>query len=141
MNMPIQHEYTDEACRFVEVLTSETTGLPIGYCLGGGSPGPNVLAVGHSPLMDVVFERLSLLPTLPWMWGKLYLVTLDALDDGNITDARKAIPETPFDEIIMLPFSTFEGSDEKTADQSYWSVLKLCAGLGMIAGRGMRSTY
>jgi hypothetical protein len=122
-------------CHSVEILTSETTGKVIGYCLGGGRPGPNLLVSGHPPLIDDIFEKLIQIPTLPWMWGKLYLVNLNALDGEAQGNPWRTLNQITFDDSVFLPpldaASDVVGS---TADACK-TVLRACAGMGMIVGR------
>lgn len=139
MNMAIDTSTQTDMyeCRAVEVLTSETTGTVIGYCLGGGRPGPNLLISGFDPLISEIFEKLIEIPTLPWMWGQLYLVTLDALDaeyNGNPLEELNGIT---FDDVIFLPALDAAMDVPATAQDGYRTVLRACAGMGMIAGRGI----
>jgi hypothetical protein len=135
-DLALQNASTQE-CRFVEVLTSDKTGDVIGYRFGGGRPGPNVMAAAYAPISDYMFERMSDLPTLPWMWGSLFIINLDALADDEARDPLNRLAGVPIDALLTLPISSLEGNETTAADQSYWATLKLCADLGMIQGRGL----
>lgn len=135
-------EITDTyECRAVEVLTSANTGKVIGYCLGGGRPGPNLLVSGFDPLIDQLFDRLLKIPTLPWMWGKLYLVSLNALDEEYYGKPLAALEEVFFDDTVFLPSLDAEIVPKGTVRDSYRTVLRACAGMGMIAGRGISDEH
>jgi hypothetical protein len=124
-------------CRFVEILTTENSGENIGYRYGGSFPGPNALIAGTSALIEALTDQLDQLPTLPWMWGKLYLVKIDGIELLDICDAESALAHVRFDEVILLPHTKGFGNWQATVDQAYWTTLKLCRRLGMIAGRGV----
>lgn len=126
-----------QECRFVEVLTTEISGEQIGYRYGGSFPGPNALIAGTSALIEAVSDRLYQLPTLPWMWGKLYLVEIDEIDLLDMSDAESALAHERFDEVILLPHAKGFENWQTAVDQAYWTTLKLCRRLGMIEGRGV----
>ncbi|WP_300039587.1 hypothetical protein [uncultured Roseobacter sp.] len=126
-------------CRAVEVLTSQKTGHVIGYCLGGGRPGPNLLVSGFDPLMAELFEKLIEIPTLPWMWGQLYLVSLNALDEEYSGNPQQALEYTFFDDTLFLPPLDAAMDLPAILQDNYRAVLRACAGMGMIAGRGIPS--
>lgn len=125
------------ACKFVEVLTTKDSGEAIGYRFGGDRPGPNALVAGDAPLMEALFERLHDLPTLPWMWGKLYLVTLDGVECTGLPDISRCIPDMTFDALILLPYAPGADTHDFSVDRAYWDSLRLCRQLGMIEGRGV----
>ena len=124
------------ACGCVEVLTTERTGNRFGYRLVGASAGPQIVVAGTCSSAEKVFDRMLSIPTLPWMRGNLILVRLDALDDfvGEISALK---PFGKIDRTLILPWT----SDEETSDlftrRSYHKVLRACADLGKIAGRGV----
>lgn len=123
--------------RFVEILTDVRTGDPFGYALGGGRPGPNVMVAGFTDEIENLFHRLNQLPSLPWMWGKLYLVDLDAVHADAIANPRICVAEVPIDELLLLPSRVLHRCETASGAQSYLDVLQLCARLGMISGRGL----
>lgn len=125
-------------CRFVEVLTTEASGEVIGYRYGGSQPGPNVMVAGDARLMDAVFDRLSHLPTFPWMRGKLYLIELDGIECAGLGDAQRHLADVILDDLILLPNAPGRADHDAAVDAGYWAVLRLCSRLGMIDGRGVR---
>lgn len=136
--MPI-HSFppaSPDTCSFIEVLTAESTGKTIGYRLGGARPGPNALVATYAMDMEVLVEKLAALPTLPWMWGSLYLVSLDALDETHSNDVKNCIPDVAFDETIIFPPGNAEVQYGQTGD-AYVQTLRMCKGMGMIQGRGV----
>lgn len=124
--------------RFVEILTAPITGNAIGYGFGGSLPGPNALVAGDAALIEALSERLLRLPTLPWMWGKLYLVSIDGSDCADLEDVRDCLAEVQLDELILLPHTKTLQGWQQSVDQGYWTTLRLCSRLGMIEGRGVR---
>lgn len=124
-------------CGFVEVLTMEISGEQIGYAHGGSFPGPHALVAGKSTLIEALSDRLSQLPSLPWMWGKLYLVEIDGIEPLDLRDAQSSLGHVQFDEVILLPYANGFENWQNTVDQAYWTTLKLCRRLGMIEGRGI----
>lgn len=126
----------DRECRAVEVLTSDRTGDVIGYRVGGGRPGPNLLVIGAGAVIETLFERLIGLPTLPWMWGRLYLVSQDAVEPGLKGCPFGTLPEVVFDDVLALPLSEAQEDADPVRD-SYRVILRACSGMGMIAGRGV----
>ena len=128
---------TMKECPFVEVLTAEVSGAEIGFRFGGNYPGPNALIAGDVALIDALSDRLLALPTLPWMWGKLYLVEIDGIARLDIRDAQSGLAHVMFDEVILLPHAKTFADWQGTVNQAYWTTLKLCRRLGMIEGRGV----
>lgn len=124
-------------CKFVEVLTAETSGDIVGYRFGGSQPGPNALVAGDAALMEALFERLNQLPTLPWMWGKLYLVALDDTECGDLNEVQRTLCGTVLDELVLLPHTLGEPACQHSSDRAYWTTLRMCRQLGMIQGRGV----
>ena len=137
MNNDFATKDSVQESRFVEVLTFGGAATQIGYRLGGAQPGPNVLVAGHAPIADTIYDRVMALPTLPWMYGKLYLIVLDALDKGTIGDPLNFVPEEQIDEVLFLPFCRQSAFADDAAKQGYRTLLKTCARLGMINGRGV----
>lgn len=123
-------------CGFVEVLNDARDARPFGYKIGGARPGPTVVVAGYAPVAHDIYDRLLKLPTLPWLRGSLVLITLDALD-VTIINEDLANQIGPVDRTLHLPFSANQDHDEATRE-GYWTVLKLCAQLRMISGRGVK---
>lgn len=130
--------FVDES-KFVEVLTSEDSGDLIGYRIGGACPGPSAVLAGHPALIEALFDRFIAVPTLPWMWGSLHLVSLEFVEDGDLTELQTFLPTVRVDGLIMLPYSKIDGGYAAAIEQGYWAGLRLCAQLGMIEGRGVKS--
>jgi hypothetical protein len=127
---------TPEA-RHVDVLTSPESGVVVGYRVQGGRPGPHLLVGGFSPNADVIFDRFLDLPTLPWLSGSVSLLIVDALDESGCFETAASGPWSKIDEILFLPFAGEEPEDKLAQRNSYWSILRACAKLGMIDGRGV----
>lgn len=121
----------------VEVLTSRTGRAVLGYHIGGFRPGPRLLVAGHDPVASLVYDRLLALPTLGWMRGKLTLVRLNLMEqEGLAAHFGTTVPEHP-DDILFLPYRLDEVHHPRATRMGYWSVLRSCAQLGMIDGRGI----
>ncbi len=126
------------ACNLVEVLTAEHSGETIGYAFGGNNPGPNAVITGATALIEALYDRLGGLPTLPWMWGKLYLVEIDGIEVLDVDDVKSCLADVVIDDLIMLPHP--HGTAEicqHSVERAYWATLRLCRQLGMIEGRGV----
>jgi len=128
---------------YIQDLSSGLFPGHFGFLIGGHSAGPNIVVAGSTRLTGQVYQRLLLLPTLSRLKGQLFLLDLDRLDgpDG-IETVRDLLPEdAEIDGQLFLPFV---GVDDMWGDvqhgavkEAYWSVLRLCAALGMISGRGI----
>lgn len=125
-------------CRFVEVLTAQISGNTIGYRFGGSLAGPNALVAGEAALVDALFDRLHRLPTLPWKWGKLYIVVLDGVECLDLDSVRICLADVQLDELIMLPHTKGSPVWQHSVDPAYWTTLRLFQRLGMMEGRGIR---
>lgn len=132
---PDGHADLNAGCGFVEVLDHSRDARAFGYRIGGARPGPTVVVAGYAPVAPGIYDRLLKLPTLPWMRGTLVLVTLDALDAAAIDE--ELVGQTgPVERILLLPYPARSDS-EREIRRGYWTVLKTCARLGMISGRGV----
>ena len=130
------HRVPDATAGFVDVLTTENNGRVFGYRLTGATAGPCIVVAGSCGSAMPVFERLLSIPTLPWMRGSLVLVQLDRLDDIP-ADLGAITPLGPIDRTIMLPWGYAKAPDDLSIRRNYHLVLRACAGMGMIAGRGV----
>lgn len=124
-------------CAFVEVLTSPASGRPYGYHLKGGFSGPTLAVLGHGANAEAVFDRLLSIHSLRWMHGTLVLLRIDEGLD-LLADIERNGGIGPIDRTMVLPLS-----DVASAQPDRWphtSVLRFCATLGMIDGRGLPPT-
>ncbi len=125
-------------CGYVEIMATEQTGTSFGYRLVGASAGPQIVVAGICPSAAQVFVRLLAIPSLPWMRGNLVLIRLDALD--NLWgDLSLMSPLGEIDRTLILPWSDIEDTDAELIRRGYLMVLRACAELGMICGRGVAS--
>ena len=124
-------------CSFVEVLTTARDGGIFGHKLTGANTGPSLLVAGHRNLVTAILDRLVGLPTLPWMRGAITLIILEDLDFDAYSHSMRMGQTDKFDEILCLPYTTDPESTADAALQGYRTILRLCARLGMIAGRGV----
>lgn len=121
-----------------EVFTTQTTGSIFGYRVVGTKVGPQVVVAGCRAEAKDVFERLLAIPTLPWLRGNLVLILLDALDDIG-RDISKIESIGHIDRTIMLTESSADEGGEKLKRENFHMILRSCAELGMISGRGVTS--
>lgn len=129
--------------KHIKELLVPGSGHRIGFKVGGNFPGPNALVSGYAELTKPVYQRLLLIPTLAWMRGTLFLITLERLDqlqlDANLLEIIGA--DGPVDDQVTLPSlnttSLGEEAREKLIRHGYNAALQLCARLGMISGRGV----
>ena len=122
---------------FLHPLTFGKSAVSIGFRIGGERPGPNLLVIGHSLYLEAIIERLCQIQSIPWMWGNIYLVMDDALDEDIAKCPAQAIAQTPFDDIIKLRSEGVGLTPQKHVRQGYFKILKKCSALGMITGRGV----
>ena len=114
----------------------------VGFRIGGHSAGPNVVIAGGTKLTGAVYQRLLLLPTLSRLKGELFLLRLDRFD--SVSGLDLCLPKDLIvDGQMLLPFVGVDDLQsplrENAVKQAFWSVLRLCAEMGMIAGRGLPS--
>jgi len=127
-------------------LTHAISGATIGYRISGGTAGPRALAVGRRQDAQDAFERLALLESLPRLRGELFVLFEDAVDDETSGIAEARLLDTRFDGKIFIAYQDVLPADsaaQRDQDRAaYWTVLRLCARLGMISGRGVpKSTF
>ena len=134
--MPRVIGHSDTESAFLEVLTTQAGGRVFGHRLVGASPGPQAVAAGTCSAAEEVFDRLLSIPTLRWMRGTLVLIRLDALDDP-VGELSVLPPIGHVDRTLMLPWPDADTPEDLLVRRSYHMVLRLCAKLGMIAGRGV----
>jgi hypothetical protein len=121
---PLQIDFLKDL-PFAEVLVNPHARIPYGVRFGGDRPGP----------IETVARRMIKLPTLPWIWGHIYLISSDMISSGQQVDVTSCLPNVIFDDITISAASNQDSTD--TLDAAYWTVLRLCARLGMIQGRGV----
>ena len=129
---------SERDCGYLEVFSTLKTGRTFGYRLVGASPGPQLVVAGHCGESADIFDRLLQIPTLPWMRGNLVLIRLDALDD-LVQDIASIAHIGVVDRTMMLPLGESDRIDEVIQRRTYHSILRTCAQLGMISGRGVTS--
>lgn len=114
-----------------------------GFCVGGLMEGPNVVVACQAALARQVYQRLLLIPSLNRLKGRLFLISLDRLDDlQNIASLRGLLGVGgPIDHILTLPVVELDTLGETAATElvrrNYYAVLRLCARMGMVQGRGI----
>lgn len=121
---------------YLEVFTIRHTGTVFGYRLVGATQGPQLVVAGHCQASSDVFERLLKIPTLPWMRGNLVLIRLDALDD-LVMDISSIAHIGTVDRTVILTDTDQDNSHEALQRRNYHMILRTCAQLGMISGRGV----
>lgn len=116
----------EDITAFVEVLTTEKSGMPFGYQFFGHRRGQGLLVMGTGETAQAVFDRLISFPSLPWMHGNIVLVRTDLMtareEVGLLYDMKKEIAhhlELP--EIALAAFSVRRHCND---------VLRVCADLG-----------
>lgn len=116
---------------------------PYGFEVGGLAAGPNVLVGCHSALARQVYQRLLLIPSLNRIRGRLFLLALDRLGDFGALGSLDELPGVtgPIDRVMTLPSIELDALDDRAAAElvrrNYYAVLRLCARMGMVQGRGI----
>ncbi len=112
-----------------------------GYRILGAAVGPTALVTGDRATVSPVFHRIVQLPGLPRLRGRLVLAYLDSLAaSGKLRNLGNLTPEN-VDRSIFITFhaprATPPDVRARVQHDAYWSILRLCANLGMISGRGV----
>lgn len=128
---------------YISELYSPQTGRQFGYRIGGLLHGPDVAVSCQAALAKQVFQRLLLIPSLNRMKGRLFLISLDRLEDpqGCVSLHELLGLGRAVDGILTLPPVELDTLDEAAAMElvrrNYFAVLRLCARMGMVNGRGI----
>lgn len=105
----------------------------VGYQVAGSRAGPSLLVVGLGREADVAFRRILALPNLPWLRGTLSMMCLEDTDRGR--DA--VMLDQVSDKIGTIDGCLHVTGPMGHANEAYWTILRFCAGYGMISGRGV----
>jgi|SRR6056297_2350626 len=114
-----------------------------GFRVGGLVNGPDVVVACQAALARQVYQRLLLIPSLNRLKGQLFLISLDRLDDLQDFGSLRGLlgVSGPIDHILTLPSVELDTLDETAATElvrrNYYAVLRLCARMGMVQGRGI----
>ncbi|WP_412505092.1 hypothetical protein [Roseovarius sp. SYSU LYC5161] len=114
-----------------------------GFRIGGLLNGPDVVVACQAALARQVYQRLLLIPGLNRLKGRLFLISLDRLDDLHDFGSLRGLlgVSGPIDHILTLPAVELETLDESAAAElvrrNYYAVLRLCARMGMVQGWGI----
>lgn len=125
---------------FVEVLTTQISGEVFGYRFVGHAAGPQVAVIGACASAGQAFDRLLSIPTLPWMRGNLVLIRADVLE-CIVGDLSSLTQVGAVDRTMILPWTNLEQADPVLVRRYYRDVLRACARLGMISGRGVYEPF
>lgn len=111
--------------------------------IGGFLSGPTVLVWGYSATMAPAYARLSNLPNASWFKGEVLLTSSGDLVETDDLAVLGVAPDMPIDGFFFHPFVVLDAhaSEVKARahDDAFWSILRYCAALGMIAGRGVQN--
>lgn len=136
-----EHQVRPPEDHGVRTLFHAATGDVVGYAVRGAKPGPRALVVGRRGAASDAYHRLTQLPSLPRMQGELLLMFDEALDDPYSGVTRDGLYDRDIDGSIYLSVDA-EAIRERSRraharKEAYWSILRLCAQLGIISGRGV----
>ncbi len=125
----------------VAPLLHGATNDVVGYQIGGHTPGPEAIVIGHRAATATAFNRLAQLPSLPFLVGRLTLVYQEALDDdASGIGYMDVVPNPVYGSLFIgcIPdMATSSATRRRIDNETYWATLRLCAKLGMINGRGV----
>ena len=125
-------------------LLHARSGDVAGYRIIGAANGPRVLATGYRPVVGEAFHRLAQLPNLPWLRGSVTLVFSEAADGHSKELSWSELFNDQIDGVVLVTAQSLDvvppDQREDLRQEAYWTVLRLCTDLGMIAGRGVRRT-
>lgn len=124
-------------CRLVAPEGGDT----IGYRVDGAESGPTLLASGYRATITPVFQRLARLPSLPRLRGHLLLAYVDDIHIPACETKLDRLFDEAIDRSVFLAFERWPETEPaivaRFERESYWTILKVCANLGMISGRGI----
>lgn len=125
----------------VRRLYAPMDGGNIGYRIDGAESGPTMLASGYRETITPVFRRLARLPSLPRLRGRLLLAYVDGIHAPGSETRLDNLFDESIDRSVFLGFERRPETEPEVVvrfeRESYWTILRICAGLGMIAGRGI----
>lgn len=132
--------HKDEDFTPVSPLFHAVTSDVMGYQIGGHAPGPEVLVIGYRAATAIAFHRLAQLPSLPFLLGRLTVAYQEAIDDETSGIGYMDLFNDRIYGSLFIGYDATEattGTRSRIEKDTYWSVLRLCAKLGMISGRGV----
>jgi hypothetical protein len=119
-------------------LLHARTGAVIGYRIAGAVAGPLALATGRKHDAEDAFWRLVTLSSLPRLRGELVLIYQDIIDDSGSGSEIEDLLARTYDGSVFISYQDARGTVRAAQKRNaYWLVLRLCARLGMITGRGI----
>lgn len=138
-----------ESTAGVRPILHRGSGDVIGYRIEGAENGPTVVATGFRSAVAPVFHRLAQLPSLPRLRGRLILTFADEIDrpesglclDTLVDGPAEGPAGAPADDAIFFGYQSLPGMTAEARlaieREVYWTILRHCAALGMITGRGV----
>ena len=114
-----------------------------GFRIGGANAGPNLVVACQTALAQRVYQRLMLIPTLNRMRGTLFLLIADRVEESRDPMLLDRLPglKGPVDFMLTLPSLHVAGLEDAAVAElvarNYWAVLRTCARMGMVQGRGI----
>lgn len=114
-----------------------------GFRISGSTAGPNIVVACQDALARRVYQRILLIPSLNRIKGHLFLISSDRLGNLRELESLRGLlgVDGPIDHIMTLPAVKFDTLNDtavtEAVRQNYFAVLRLCAQMGMVQGRGI----
>lgn len=129
--------------RYVQKLVEPETSVQIGFKIDNCRPGKDVLVAGRTDCAIKVYEQLIRLPSLARLKGRLFLVTVDPLDDLDLQGSFAEITGKGgnFDHYLFLRFyhksTTEPAATKKEIHNGYLRLLRMCVKNNLILKRAI----
>lgn len=113
----------------------------VGIMVDSLHAGPTLLVTGYSGTVQDVYDRITALPSIAHLRGRLAMIYIDRLGDDSamplwVNERVGQIDDSLF--LPSLPESAIAiDAQARAKDEDYWTILAKMSGLGMISGRGV----
>ncbi len=115
----------------------------VGVMVDSLHAGPTLLVTGHSGEMQEVYDRITALPSIAHLRGRLAMIYIDRLGCDSAMPLWVTQRVGEIDDSLYLPslpdLDSPPANKTRAMDESYWTILAKMSGLGMISGRGVSS--
>lgn len=128
-------------CNLVEILTAEETGDVFAYRTHGTSPGPSLVAMGQTSMVDAIFSEVLPRPDFSQMRGQVTLVETDALHGPGCDAHLREIVQGPMDRVLVLPGIMGPTAYSKIVKHGGDTLIAACRRLGMLPGEADRQSH
>jgi hypothetical protein len=115
----------------------------VGVMVDSLHPGPTLVVTGDSSAVQEVYDRITALPSIAHLRGRLAMVFIDRLGSDSTLPPSVSERVGHIDDSLFLPSlpqnATAPEAQTRAKVEDYWTILAKMSGLGMISGRGVSS--